>query len=101
MTTPSLTFDRLAYIDRLKEAGVDDKQARAHAEALDTALRDRVATTADLREVTLELREVKLELEAKIEFVKSDILKWMFGTIGFQTIIILGAVIALARMVHP
>lgn len=97
MTAPSLTFDRLAYIDRLKDAGVDDKQARAHAEALDTALRDTVATTADLREVKLEL---EAKFEAKIESVKSDLLKWMFGAIGFQTIIILGAVIALARTIH-
>ena len=38
-----------------------------------------------------------LRLEAKIEATKAEIIKWMFGTIGFQTIIILGAVIALAR----
>ena len=38
-----------------------------------------------------------LRLEAKIEATKAEIIKWMFGTIGFQTIIILGVVIALAR----
>jgi hypothetical protein len=42
-------------------------------------------------------KEDVLRLEAKIQATKAEIIKWMFGTIGFQTIIILGAVIALAR----
>jgi hypothetical protein len=33
--------------------------------------------------------------------LKADILKWMFGAIGFQTVLILGAVIALIRIIHP
>lgn len=48
-----------------------------------------------------EVRETELRLEAKIEATKADIVKWMFGTIGFQTIPILGAVIALARFAKP
>jgi hypothetical protein len=75
MTTTGLTFDRLAYIDRLREAGFDEKQARAHAEALDAALRDSVATKADIE-------NVKLQLEAKIETtaanLKVEILRWLF-----------------------
>ncbi len=33
MTSSPITFDRLAYIDRLKEAGFDERQARAQADA--------------------------------------------------------------------
>jgi hypothetical protein len=47
-----------------------------------------------------ELREADLHLEAKNETTKSEILKWMFGTIGIQTIVILGAVLALSRFGH-
>jgi hypothetical protein len=47
-----------------------------------------------------ELREAELRIEAKIEASKSEIVRWMSGTIGFQTIIVLGAVVALARVVH-
>jgi hypothetical protein len=43
-----ILFDRLAYIDRLKRGGIDDNQARAHAEAMDGALRESVATKPDL-----------------------------------------------------
>ena len=47
--TDTILFDRLTYIDRLKRAGVDDNQARAHAEAMDDALRESVVTKAELR----------------------------------------------------
>jgi hypothetical protein len=39
-------------------------------------------------------------LKAEIADAKAEIIKWMFGTIGFQTVIVLGAVVALARVVH-
>ncbi len=50
MSSTFITFDKLAYIDRQKTAGVGDGEARAHAEALDAALRDTVATRQDLRD---------------------------------------------------
>lgn len=43
-----ILFDRLAYVDRLKRAGIPDDQARAHAEAMDAALRATVITKRDL-----------------------------------------------------
>lgn len=48
-----------------------------------------------------EIRATELRLEAKSKATKADIIKWMLGTIGFQTIPILGAVIALARFARP
>ncbi len=74
--------------DALKEAGASDASARKAAETM---------ANYDLRSG---LRETEFRLEAKIEATKSEIVKWMFGTIGFQTIIVLGAVVALARVVH-
>ena len=38
MTT--LTFDKLAYLEKLKASGIPEAQARAHAVALDEALRE-------------------------------------------------------------
>ena len=49
---------------------------------------------------TVSVREAELRLETKIETVKADILKWMFGTIGFQTLVLLGAILALAKALH-
>lgn len=45
------------------------------------------------------LRETALRLEAKVEAVKSDVVRWVFGAIGFQTLIITGDIIALVRIV--
>jgi hypothetical protein len=43
-----ILFDRLIYIDRLKQAGIADNHARAHADAVNEALRESVATRHDL-----------------------------------------------------
>lgn len=74
MSSSAVTFDRLAYIDRLREAGVDDKQARAHAEALDAALRDTVATKTDIDLLRAELR-------ADLANLKTDIARWLFAAV--------------------
>ena len=47
----SITFDKLTYIETLKSAGIADEHARAHTHALDDALRDSVATKADVKEL--------------------------------------------------
>lgn len=81
-----LLFDKLAYIDRLKAAGVDEKQARAHAEGLDQALREEVATKSDIA-----------KLETKIEKAKNAILITII-TVSFA---LLGAIFALQRVFPP
>ena len=88
----TLTLDTHALVKELKAAGFDDRQAEAVTRVFATT-RDAfdLATKADLR-------EVELRLETKIETAKAEIIKWMFGTIGFQTLVILGAAIALARV---
>jgi hypothetical protein len=44
------------------------------------------------------LAALKAELKADIAEVKADILKWVVGAIGFQTVVILGALVSLARI---
>ena len=77
MSSSAFIFDRLAYVDRLRAAGVDENEARAHAEALDVALRDSIATKADID-------RLEAKLEAKIETssanLKVEILRWMVVT---------------------
>jgi len=57
MHMSDIVFDKLTFVDRLKSGGFTDEQARTHAEALDVALRESVATKSDLR--ALEVRIVK------------------------------------------
>ena len=59
----SFTFDRLAYIDRLTAAGFEDRQARAHADALDAALHESVASKGDVHDLGQDLRKELSKLD--------------------------------------
>ena len=69
----TLTFDKLAYVDRLQAAGMGEREARALAEGLDQALREEVATKTDLAAVKTDLAAVKTELAADIAAVKTEL----------------------------
>jgi predicted nuclease with TOPRIM domain len=66
----TILFDKLAYIDRLKRAGIDENQARAHAEAMNDALRESVATKADLR---TESSRLQTKIEAEVTRLENKI----------------------------
>ena len=83
MTT--MTFDKLAYIDRLKAAGFAEPQARAMADGLDQALREEVATKSDVATLRGELIGLKGELLAAMKADKIDFLKWVVMLIVGQT----------------
>ena len=101
MTT--MTFDRLAYIDRLKAAGFAEPQARAMADGLDQALREEVATKSDIAalgndigvlrneiglnriEFKSDLSGIRGELLAEMKTDKIDFLKWVVMLIVGQT----------------
>jgi len=46
--TSAITFDTLAYVKKLKAAGVPEKQAEAHAETFAEIVEDRIATKQDI-----------------------------------------------------
>ncbi|MFN3076500.1 MAG: DUF1640 domain-containing protein [Alphaproteobacteria bacterium] len=50
------TFDKLAYVEKLKAGGITPGDAKPHADALDEALRESISTKADLRELELSLK---------------------------------------------
>jgi predicted amino acid-binding ACT domain protein len=69
----TLTFDKLAYVDRLQAAGMGEREARALAEGLDQALREEVATRTDIAAVRTDLAAVKTELSVDIAAVKTEL----------------------------
>jgi hypothetical protein len=89
MTT--VAFDTLKFAQTLRDkAKLTPEQAEGIAQAFADATGDQIATKSDL---------APLATKADLAEAKADMVKWMFGTIGFQTLIILGAVVALARVV--
>ena len=90
MTT--LTFDTHAYVKRLKEAGFTEVQAEAQATALADALK---GSAADLA-TKADLKELELRLDARLEAMKADLLKWVIGLFIAQV----GLFAALVKLLH-
>ncbi len=87
----ALTFDTLKFANRLKAAGVPDKQAEAQAEALAEVLEvnlKELATKEDLKTLGLELRRELAE-------TKADVIKWMVGLALAQISLLVGILIKL------
>jgi hypothetical protein len=65
-----LLFDKLAYKDKLTASGVPEAAARAHADALDEALRESVATKNDVAilrsDLMTEFAKLKLDLTIRM-----------------------------------
>ena len=92
-------FDMLAHVRTLREAGVENKQAEAHAEAA-RALRASLATKADLAVIEADIATIKARLDtfatkadlnAGLSGLRADIYRilWM------QTGVIVAAMTAL------
>jgi len=114
-TMSSLLFDTLRLSRTLRDKGhFTPEQAETLAEALGEAQHGDLATKADLAALEAKIDKVEASLEAKIGLVESkigflatrseladvraDILKCIVGAIGFQTVVIVGALITLVRI---
>ena len=85
----TVALNTLAIVRKLKAAGFSEDQA----EAVTTVISD--THKADITELV-----TKTDLNADMSELKADILKWVLSAIGFQTIVIVGAMVTLARSVH-
>jgi hypothetical protein len=86
-----VAFDTLKLAQRLEAAGFPTKQAQDMASAISDTIVDTVVTREYL---DLRLGEIHVELAQ----LKAEMLKWMFGAVGLQTLAILGGVAALFRL---
>lgn len=84
-----VVFNPLTYIDRLTRGGFTPEQARASAEALETALGESVATKGDVL-------DAKHELKLEISQSKNDVLRWVFAF----NLAMIGAIFAIVKFVH-
>ena len=82
----TITFDTLAYSQKLQKSGVPREQAEAMAQANADAFKDMIstqqlATKQDIEEVRREIRDVK-----------HDVLKWMVTAMIAQTALLVGII---------
>lgn len=104
----AVAFDTLRFARALREkAKLSPEQAEGLADAMVEVLDGNLATKADIREVRGDIEALRIQTRADIDALKlttkadtgalrSEMIKWMFGTVGLQTIVSLGAVITLA-----
>ncbi|MGB5083357.1 MAG: hypothetical protein WBO09_01855 [Methylocystis silviterrae] len=88
-------FNPLTYIDRLTRGGFTPDQARASAEALETAFSESVATKTDVAELKRDIGETEARLRLEISHAKYDILRWVFGF----NLALVGAIFAIMKFV--
>jgi hypothetical protein len=83
--------------DLRKEMGAFRLQAKGDIAELRTGTKDDIADLRrEMAAFRLQWKEDLARLEVKIESTRSEILRWMFG----QTLLILGAVLAIGRFWH-
>lgn len=102
MTT--LAFDTLKFAQTLRDkAKFTQEQSEGLAFAIADATSDQLATKADIRELKQDMREMEMRLDAKldskIDSLRIDGLKWIIGAVGFQTIVLLGAMMSIIRFI--
>lgn len=99
----ALAFDTLKFAQTLRDkANFTQEQSVGLAIAISEATSDQLATKSDIRELRQEMREMEARLEAKIDSkidaLRIEMLKWIIGAIGVQTVVLLGAMISLIRL---
>jgi RNA-binding protein YhbY len=83
----AVAFDTLKFARTLRDkAKLSPEQAEGVADAMAEALQGDLVTKADLR--------------AELAGTRAEIVRWIAGLMGFQTLAIIGAVVALARSLH-
>jgi hypothetical protein len=79
------TIDTHEVVKELKAAGFTEGQAEAVTKVV------REAQSIDLS---------NLATKVDLAETKAEILKWMVSTIGIQTVVIIGAVVTLVKLLH-
>jgi hypothetical protein len=98
-----MPLDTLEVVKGLKAAGFTDEQAEAvtrvvrDAQSVDLST---LATKTDLQDVKADLQLGLAAAKTDLAETKAEILKWMVSAIGIQTVVIIGAVVALVRVGH-
>ena len=84
----TITFDTLAYVKKLKAAGVPEKQAEAQAETFAEIIEERIATKHDILALKQDLKKLELALKQDLANAKSEIIKWVAGMLVAQAAIV-------------
>ena len=86
----AIAFDTHRFVKNLTAGGFTETQAEVLADEQVRLLNGNLATKTDIR-------KVKAELQAEMQTLKSDLLKWMLTAMTVQTGLISGLIVGLVR----
>jgi phage host-nuclease inhibitor protein Gam len=120
-----IALDTHAVVKELQAAGFSEAQAEAVTRAVGrgqqldishlatraelTAVRDELKGDIEVlrkeveglrKEVRADIDGLRKEVKTDIAELKVDLLKWVIGAVGFQTVALIGAVITVARILR-
>jgi hypothetical protein len=97
----TITFDTLAYFNKLKGAGFTERQAEVAAEAQKETI-DIVISEIEVRHLNematkKDIELLRRDLELKIAETKSDLIRWVVGAGFLQTALIAALLLKLIK----
>jgi len=92
------TFDSLGYAKRLRDGGVPQDQAEAHAEAARDFIMAELATRADLLAVRTDLLATKQELQTSIKTLEETLTLRLTVRLGAMIVVGIGALAAILKL---
>ena len=100
----AVAFDTLKLARKLENAGMAAKQAQDTSAALAENSTEwhsvgNLSTKDDVEQAKTALHEDIQQLKIDLATTKAEILKWLFGAIGAQTLVLLGTLFGLLHSV--
>lgn len=104
----AITIDTYALITSLKDAGFEEKQAKAQIDAMAKFVEvtreqiehdhklDDTASKRDIREIELKIELAKAELKRDIAESKAELVRWVIGAGFMQVALITGLILKLS-----
>lgn len=97
----AIAFDTHAVVKELTAAGFGEVQAEAVTSVVRRAREVDISEPATKTDTALLKAELdRMATKADLSEAKADILKWMSGAIGFQTLVVIGAVAGLYKLLQ-
>lgn len=87
----AITFDTHKVIQKLRSAGIEERQAEAITEAFKDAHGEAEVVTKQ------DLREMELRQEVKLAEIKSDLIRWVVAAGFLQTALISALLLKLIK----
>jgi len=89
ITMTTMAFDTLQFAKKLINAGVPQKQAEVHAEAIAEVVEEKLATKADLKKLEHVTKADLKQLETNLQL---QMAKWLIGVSMAQAAIIISCI---------